>query len=102
MNSYYFTDWNNFYWQENDARRCRRQLVDKRVLRRETNSEKDKMAELLARNKASKVLNNNKQHTNKQRKNKGSKNIANVWDVIDKLFITRAQLFERRLALTHG
>jgi len=52
--------------------------VDKRVLRRETNSENDKMAELLARNKASKVLNNNKQHTNKQRKNKDSKNIANV------------------------
>ena len=42
MNSYYFTDWNNFLLQENDAKRCRRQLVDKRVLRRETNSEKDR------------------------------------------------------------
>lgn len=52
--------------------------MDKRVLRRETNSEKDKMAELLGRNKAFKVLNYNKQHTDKQRKNKDSKNIANV------------------------
>ena len=71
-------DWNNFYLQENHAKRCKRRLVDKRVLRRETNSEKDKMAELLGRNKAFKVLNNNKQHTDKQRKNKDSKNIANV------------------------
>ena len=36
------------------------------------------MAELLGRNKAFKVLNNNKQYTNKQRKNKDSQNIVNV------------------------
>ena len=57
--------------------------MDKLVLKREANSQKDKMAALLVRNKASKVLNDNKQHTNKQtikkqRKNKDSKNIANV------------------------
>ena len=40
--------------------------------------EKTKMTELLARIKASKILNNNKQHTNKQRRNEDRKNIANV------------------------